>query len=141
MKSTARCSKPTMPRPRTSSGSSLTPSRELLRDSIRHQVSSEPYVYMSREKTWQEATRLAASLAKKPDVVRKAIYNRRSFMNKKIADALVEYEVVDARSPAIIKIAEHVETIAINVIHFLESHRQQICAGIRAKTAGLRQTA
>ncbi|CAP25706.1 Protein CBG05095 [Caenorhabditis briggsae] len=96
MKSTARCSKPTMPRPRTSSGSSLTPSRELLRDSIRHQVSSEPYVYMSREKTWQEATRLAASLAK---------------------------------------------TIAINVIHFLESHRQQICAGISAKTAGLRQTA
>lgn len=88
---------------------------------------------MSKEETWEEARRLATSLEKKPDVVRKAIYNRRNFVNKKISDALVNFEIIDPRSPAINEIADLVQTIAINVIHFLETHRQKICALINAK--------
>lgn len=135
MKCTARAQKLVNQgsRARTISGSSLKPREELLRESIRHQVSTEAYVYMSKEKTWEEAMRLASSLDKKPDVVRKAIYNRRQFVNRKIADALVEFEVVDARSPFIHKIAEVAQTIVVNVIHFLEAHHREICASISAK--------
>uniref|UniRef100_A0A1I7THM5 Aldedh domain-containing protein n=1 Tax=Caenorhabditis tropicalis TaxID=1561998 RepID=A0A1I7THM5_9PELO len=122
-------------RPRTLSCSVLPPKDELLRESIRHQVASEPYVNMTKEKTWEEANRLASSLEKKAVVVRKAIYNRRQFVNKKISDALVKFEVVDPRSPAIYEIAEIAQTIAINVVHFLETHHQKILEQIRAKAA------
>ncbi|CAL2030178.1 unnamed protein product [Caenorhabditis brenneri] len=120
-------------RARTMSGSVLMPRDQLLRESIRHQVATEPYVFMSKEATWSEAERLANSLEKKPFDVRKAIYNRRQFVNKKIAEALVKFEVVDPRSPVINQIAEIAQTIAINVVHFLETHRKMICDQIMAK--------
>lgn len=88
---------------------------------------------MSKEETWEEAIRLATSLEKKPDLVRKAIYNRRHFINRKIEDALVKFKVLDPRSPIINDIAEKAQTIAINVIHFLETHHKKICAQINAK--------
>ncbi|EFO84751.1 hypothetical protein CRE_03816 [Caenorhabditis remanei] len=139
MKSTTRAPKQGH-RPRTTSGSVLKPREELLRDSIRCQVSYEPYVLMSKEETWEEAIRLATSLEKKPDVVRKAIYNRRHFINRKIEDGLVKFQVLDPRSPIINDIAEKAQTITINVVHFLETHYKKICAQINAKME-IQQTA
>uniref|UniRef100_A0A1I7THM6 Aldedh domain-containing protein n=1 Tax=Caenorhabditis tropicalis TaxID=1561998 RepID=A0A1I7THM6_9PELO len=116
-------------RPRTLSCSVLPPKDELLRESIRHQVASEPYVNMTKEKTWEEANRLASSLEKKAVVVRKAIYNRRQFVNKKISDALVKFEVVDPRSPAIYEIAEIAQVCEEKMFsnHFSADNRYKRC--------------
>lgn len=91
---------------------------------------------MTKESTWDEAKKLAISLEKKPDIVRKAIYNRRRFVNEKIKSALVKREIIDPRSPAIHEIAVAAETIAINVVHFLETHHAKILAEIKAAAAG-----
>uniref|UniRef100_A0A8R1E3T1 Uncharacterized protein n=1 Tax=Caenorhabditis japonica TaxID=281687 RepID=A0A8R1E3T1_CAEJA len=124
---------PTTQRSRTHSGTSLGPREELLRESIRDQVASVPYAYWTHEETWDGAKRIAASLQKKPEVVLKAIYNRRNFVNRKIGMALVKFEVVDINSPQINDIADMVQTIACNVIHFLQTHREKISAEILAK--------
>ncbi|CAI2308429.1 unnamed protein product [Caenorhabditis sp. 36 PRJEB53466] len=133
MKSNSKADKPGVRRQRNSSTSCLGASEELLRESIRYAVESEPYSIWTNQDTWDEANRLATALHKKPQTVRKAIYNRRHFINKKIEAALIKYEVLDKDSPVIHQIAEIVKTITFNVINFLEAHRDKISAEIKSK--------
>ncbi|CAI5437453.1 unnamed protein product [Caenorhabditis angaria] len=112
-----KVTKDTSKRARKVSETRLSPKDELFRETIRVEIDTRPFYSWSNSQLTQEATEIGKALSKNVAQVKKALLNRKNFVERKIMDSLINLEITDPNSPKIKAVSEELNISHPNVFY------------------------